>query len=65
VRKGLLRRFGERASDPVVRQRLENELTVIHQMGFDTYFLIVWDLCKYAQEQGIWYNAAALPQGRS
>ncbi len=33
------------------------ELGVIHEMGFDAYFLIVWDLCKYAKEHGIWYNA--------
>jgi len=32
-------------------------------MGFDTYFLIVWDLCKYAREQGIWYNARGSAAG--
>ncbi|MEW6094020.1 MAG: DNA polymerase III subunit alpha, partial [Chloroflexota bacterium] len=31
-------------------------LGVIHRMGFDDYFLIVWDLCRYAGERGIWYN---------
>jgi DNA polymerase-3 subunit alpha len=25
-------------------------------MGFDTYFLIVWDLCRFSQEQNIWWN---------
>src|SRR5512140_718341 len=40
---GLKRRYGSRADDdPVVRERLNYELGVIHQMGFDTYFLIVW-----------------------
>ena len=39
-----------------IRQRFEYELGVIHQMGFDTYFLIVWDLTRYAREMGIWYN---------
>ena len=60
---GLLRRFGSRAGDPLIRQRLDYELGVIHQMGFDTYFLIVWDLCKYAREQGIWYNARGSAAG--
>ena len=56
--EGLVRRYGEaKARDPKVRERLEYELGVIHQMGFDAYFLIVWDLCRYAREQGIWYNA--------
>jgi DNA polymerase-3 subunit alpha len=55
--EGLARRYGPRATDPKVRERLEYELSVIHKMGFDTYFLIVWDLCRYAQEAGVWYNA--------
>ncbi len=60
---GLQRRLGERANDPIVRQRLEHELKVIHEMGFDTYFLIVWDLCRYAREKGIWYNARGSAAG--
>ncbi|MEO8084313.1 MAG: DNA polymerase III subunit alpha, partial [Ardenticatenales bacterium] len=39
-----------------VRQRLDYELSVIGQMGFDSYFLIVWDLCRFAAENGIWWN---------
>jgi DNA polymerase-3 subunit alpha len=38
-------------------------LDVIHTMGFDTYFLIVWDLCRFAREQGIWYNARGSANG--
>jgi len=38
------------------RERLDYELDIIHQMGFDTYFLIVWDLCRFSQEQNIWWN---------
>lgn len=41
---------------PEIRERFEYELGVIHQMGFDTYFLIVWDLTRYARETAIWYN---------
>lgn len=33
--------------------RLEKELTIINKMGFADYFLIVWDLMKYAHGQGI------------
>lgn len=60
---GLERRYGSRANDPVVLERLNYELGVIHSMGFDTYFLIVWDLCRYAREQGIWYNARGSAAG--
>lgn len=61
--EGLQRRYGERAADGRVRERLDYELGVIHQMGFDTYFLIVWDLCRYARSQGIWYNARGSAAG--
>ena len=36
-----------------VKERLEYELTVIEQMGFSDYFLIVWDFMKYARNKGI------------
>jgi len=61
--EGLSRRYGAHAADEDVRQRLEYELGIIHDMGFDTYFLIVWDLCRYAREQGIWYNARGSAAG--
>jgi DNA polymerase-3 subunit alpha len=60
---GLPRRYPDRAGDPALRSRLETELGIIHQMGFDTYFLIVWDLCRYAREKGIWYNARGSAAG--
>jgi DNA polymerase-3 subunit alpha len=60
---GLQKRYAAHASDPVVRQRLDYELGVIHQMGFDAYFLIVWDLCRHAREQSIWYNARGSAAG--
>jgi DNA polymerase-3 subunit alpha len=34
--------------------RLEYELETIHKMGYDDYFLIVWDFIKFAKEQGIY-----------
>ena len=33
--------------------RLEYELSVIHSMGFDDYFLITWDFVSYAKRRGI------------
>ena len=38
---------------PVYVNRLKEELAVIHDMGFDDYFLIVWDIMRHAREQGI------------
>ncbi|MFM7469144.1 MAG: DNA polymerase III subunit alpha [Vampirovibrionales bacterium] len=38
---------------PEVQDRLDYELTIINQMGFPTYFLIVWDFINYARTQGI------------
>ncbi len=53
---GLRERYGDRADSQEVRGRLEHELGIIHGMGFDTYFLIVWDLCRAAKERDIWWN---------
>lgn len=61
--QGLQRRYGSRANSPEVRERLETELGVIHTVGFDAYFLIVWDLCCQANRQGIWYNARGSAAG--
>ncbi|MBL8096231.1 MAG: DNA polymerase III subunit alpha [Anaerolineales bacterium] len=60
---GLRMRYGARADEAVVRQRLDYELGVIEKMGFAAYFLIVWDLCRYAAKQGIWYNARGSAAG--
>ena len=60
---GLRKRYGDAADDPVVRERFEYELEVIHRMGFDAYFLIVWDLCRYAREKNIWYEARGSAAG--
>ena len=55
---GLVRRYGEERArtDETLRARLEHELRIIGRMGFDTYFLIVWDLCEYARRVDIWWN---------
>ncbi|MGB8213241.1 MAG: DNA polymerase III subunit alpha [Anaerolineales bacterium] len=61
--EGARRRYGERATSAEVQTRLNYELGVIHKMGFDAYFLIVWDLCRYARQQDIWYNARGSAAG--
>lgn len=61
--EGAKKRYGERAASTEVQERLDYELGVIHKMGFDAYFLIVWDLCRHAKENGIWYNARGSAAG--
>jgi DNA polymerase-3 subunit alpha len=60
---GLKERYGGRAGEAEVQERLDYELSIIHNMGFDAYFLIVWDLCRHAQKMGIWYNARGSAAG--
>ncbi len=36
-----------------VLERIEFELDVIRDMGFSAYFLVVWDLVRYAKSNGI------------
>jgi DNA polymerase-3 subunit alpha len=38
-----------------VLQRVEKELQVIEQMGFSAYFLINWDIIKYAQHKNYYW----------
>src|SRR6476620_8618818 len=50
--EGLRKRYG----DPIpaeAMERLEFELGVIDEMGFQSYFLIVWDFVKYAKENDV------------
>ncbi len=52
AREGMARRYG----DPLpaeAQERLEFELSVIGEMGFDSYFLIVWDFVNYAKQNGV------------
>ncbi len=60
---GARRRYGEGAAGDQIQARLQYELQVIHEMGFDAYFLIVWDLCRYAREHNIWYTARGSAAG--
>lgn len=48
---GAKERYGE-ITEPI-KARLDRELDVIESKGFASYFLIVWDFCKYAHENKI------------
>ncbi|MBI1276527.1 MAG: DNA polymerase III subunit alpha [Anaerolineaceae bacterium] len=54
--KGMRWRFGSRADDADMKARLDRELGIIGDMGFNTYFLIVWDLTQFARHADIWWN---------
>ncbi|WP_459909175.1 DNA polymerase III subunit alpha [Desulfotomaculum defluvii] len=49
--EGVNKRYGHCSGQ--VQERLDYELSVISQMGYDEYFLIVWDFIHYAKEKGI------------
>ncbi len=51
-KEGLKRIFGEMVSKKYI-ERLKYELSVIEEMGFCNYFLVVWDYVKYAKEHDI------------
>lgn len=50
--EGLKNRLGNKIPKEY-EDRLNFELKVVHDMGFDTYFLIVWDFVKYAKDNKI------------
>jgi DNA polymerase III subunit alpha len=50
--EGLRARYGDPPPAEAV-ERLEFELGVIEEMGFSSYFLIVWDFIRYAKENGV------------
>ncbi|MGO9319254.1 MAG: DNA polymerase III subunit alpha [Solirubrobacteraceae bacterium] len=52
VQEGLRLRYGDPPPAAAV-ERMEMELDVIDRMGFNAYFLIVWDFVKFAKENGI------------
>ena len=51
VMAGLHRRYGERAAR--FAPQVEEELRIIAAVGYEAYFLVVWDLLQACQAQGI------------
>jgi len=52
VEAGLRRRYGDPPPAEAI-ERMEMELGVIDDMGFNAYFLIVWDFVQFAKGNGI------------
>ena len=52
VEKGLRERYGDPLPAATL-ERAETELEVIDRMGFNAYFLIVWDFVDFAKRNGI------------
>ena len=50
--EGLKRRYGEKLSDVHI-DRANTELGVIHNKGFDSYYLVVWDFINWAKSNDI------------
>lgn len=50
--QGAKERWGEKLPSAVT-ERLNFELQTIEQMGFSSYFLIVWDMIRYARHNSI------------
>lgn len=51
---GMLYRYGSNPSQDVLK-RLEKELDIIAQKNFSSYYLINWDIVRYAQRQNYYY----------
>ncbi|HEY4280911.1 MAG TPA: DNA polymerase III subunit alpha [Conexibacter sp.] len=52
VMEGMHRRYGTPLPAEAV-ERMEMGLAVVDRMGFNAYFLIVWDFVRYSKENGI------------
>ncbi|HLG04286.1 MAG TPA: PHP domain-containing protein, partial [Bacteroidia bacterium] len=52
--RGLRYRYGSAPGEAVL-QRVEKELKVITEMNFASYFLINWNIVRYAQHKGYYY----------
>src|SRR5690348_5433255 len=49
--KGLAKRYERMTSE--LHERLQFELKTIREMGFEDYFLIVWDFIHFAKQNGV------------
>ncbi|RYZ57998.1 MAG: PHP domain-containing protein, partial [Chitinophagaceae bacterium] len=50
---GLSKRYGNNNREAA--ERVRKELAIINRLGFNAYFLITWDLIRYAQSRGFYY----------
>ena len=51
ARAGALRKYGR--ITPEIGSRLEHELATVRKLGFCSYFLVAWDIVRWARERDI------------
>lgn len=51
--EGMVYRYG--AAHPEAQQRIKRELEIINEQGFNAYFLITWDVIRYARHRGFYH----------
>ena len=50
--EGLRSRYGE---NPLAKERVDKELELINKLGLNAYFLIAWDIVRFAKHKGFFY----------
>jgi error-prone DNA polymerase len=51
--EGMVYRYGK--NNPVAKRRIREELEIINNLGFASYFLITWDIIRYSLSRGIYH----------
>ncbi len=51
--EGMLYRYGPNHTE--AKARIDKELDVINKLGFSSYFLITWDIIRFAMSQGFYH----------
>ena len=50
---GFQSRYGP--NNTAAKERVDKELDIINKLGFNSYFLMTWDIIRYAQHRGFYY----------
>lgn len=50
---GLIYRYGK--NNKIAKERVDNELRIINELNFGAYFLITWDIIRYARSRGFFH----------
>ncbi|MGW3965557.1 error-prone DNA polymerase [Amycolatopsis sp. NPDC005003] len=53
TKKGAEERFKGKAHEETAKQQIEHELAIIEELGFPGYFLIVWDIVRFCNDNNI------------
>jgi len=53
VMEGMVYRYGK--SNKIAEDRIKKELKVIKDLGFNSYFLITWDIIRFSMSKGIYH----------